>query len=64
MTKEKMIEELEYALGALPSEESRQSFRNKFMNSKEDVQKDIIKFFILNSTQELIYKKTQERLGV
>lgn len=64
MTKQEMLDELDYALGAIPSEEARQNFRTKFLNSRKEVQEDIIQFFLFESTQDLIYRKTQERLGI
>ncbi len=61
MTKEKIMEQLEYTLGAIANDEARDSLRRNFLASNEEVQEDIVKFFLLEATQDLIYRKTQER---
>jgi len=63
MNKQRILDELEYALGALPYE-AREIFRSNFLASSEEVQRDIVQFFLFETTQDLIYRKTQERLGI
>lgn len=57
-------EDLEYAIGAMSDPVARDRFRRDFLASSPEVQKDIMAFFNMKATQDLIHRKHMENLGI